>query len=102
MKATINDTSIAYDDVGAGPAIVLIHGFPFDRRVWHRQVSLKPSGLWQLWPRTWSDFSIISVLAGRFFAVLLWVVRCCFTCWIVTPTGSPEPVLCRAEVAAMT
>jgi 3-oxoadipate enol-lactonase len=38
MKATINGTSIAYDDVGAGPAIVLIHGFPFDRRMWHLQV----------------------------------------------------------------
>ncbi len=39
MNATINGISIAYDDVGAGPAIVLIHGFPFNRRMWQPQVS---------------------------------------------------------------
>ncbi len=39
MKATINGTSIAYDDVGSGPTVVLIHGFPFDRRMWHPQMA---------------------------------------------------------------
>ncbi|WP_432821576.1 alpha/beta fold hydrolase [Trichloromonas sp.] len=39
MKANINGMSIAYDDVGTGPAVVLIHGFPFDRRMWQPQVA---------------------------------------------------------------
>ena len=29
---------IAYDDVGAGPVVVLIHGWPFDSRSWEPQV----------------------------------------------------------------
>jgi pimeloyl-ACP methyl ester carboxylesterase len=28
----------AYDDVGSGPAIVLLHGFPFDRSMWREQL----------------------------------------------------------------
>src|SRR5258708_14993997 len=27
-----------YDDVGSGPAIVLLHGFPFDRSMWREQI----------------------------------------------------------------
>lgn len=38
MKALINDVHIAYDDQGSGPAVVLIHGFPLSRRMWHPQV----------------------------------------------------------------
>jgi 3-oxoadipate enol-lactonase len=30
---------LAYDDVGAGPCVVLIHGHPFDRSLWHPQVA---------------------------------------------------------------
>jgi len=39
MKASINGTSIAYEDLGLGPAVVLIHGFPFDRRMWQNQAT---------------------------------------------------------------
>lgn len=39
MKATIHGISLAYDDIGAGPAIVLVHGFPLDRRMWQPQVA---------------------------------------------------------------
>jgi 3-oxoadipate enol-lactonase len=28
-----------YDDVGSGPAIVLLHGFPFDRSMWREQIN---------------------------------------------------------------
>ncbi len=38
MKAMINGNSLAYDDFGCGPAIVLIHGFPLNRQMWTRQV----------------------------------------------------------------
>jgi pimeloyl-ACP methyl ester carboxylesterase len=30
--------SLAYDELGAGPALVLIHGHPFDRRMWTSQL----------------------------------------------------------------
>lgn len=29
----------AYDDAGSGPAVVLLHGFPFNRSMWSEQVS---------------------------------------------------------------
>lgn len=28
----------SYDDVGSGPAIILLHGFPFDRSMWREQI----------------------------------------------------------------
>src|SRR5687768_9279925 len=33
----INDIQLAYDDVGVGPAVVLIHGYPFNRSLWTEQ-----------------------------------------------------------------
>jgi len=33
----INDIELAYDDVGVGPAVVLIHGYPFNRTLWTEQ-----------------------------------------------------------------
>lgn len=38
MKACINGNWMAYDDVGVGPAIVLIHSFPLCRKMWEPQV----------------------------------------------------------------
>ena len=38
MKATIAGVAIAYDDRGQGLPVVLLHGFPFSRRMWDRQV----------------------------------------------------------------
>ena len=29
---------MAYDDVGSGPAVVLLHGYPFNRSMWREQV----------------------------------------------------------------
>jgi pimeloyl-ACP methyl ester carboxylesterase len=37
MQTTVDGMKIAYDDTGSGPAIVLIHGFPLDRRIWNPQ-----------------------------------------------------------------
>lgn len=37
MKAAINGISLAYDDAGSGPAVVLIHGFPLCRKLWRPQ-----------------------------------------------------------------
>lgn len=33
-----SETAVAYDDHGSGPAIVLLHGHPFDRSMWSPQV----------------------------------------------------------------
>ncbi len=38
MHATINGIKIAFDDVGSGPAVILLHGFPFNRQMWVSQV----------------------------------------------------------------
>ncbi|HEX2271043.1 MAG TPA: alpha/beta fold hydrolase [Pyrinomonadaceae bacterium] len=36
----IDDIQLAYTDVGAGPAIVLIHGYPFNRSLWTEQAEV--------------------------------------------------------------
>jgi len=35
---SIDDIQLAYDDVGSGPPVVLIHGYPFNRSLWKEQV----------------------------------------------------------------
>jgi 3-oxoadipate enol-lactonase len=37
--ANINNIQLAYDDEGAGPAIVLVHGYPFNRTMWDEQAA---------------------------------------------------------------
>jgi 3-oxoadipate enol-lactonase len=36
----IEDIQLAYTDVGAGPAVVLIHGYPFNRSLWAEQAEV--------------------------------------------------------------
>jgi 3-oxoadipate enol-lactonase len=36
--AALNGIDIAYDDTGSGPALMLVHGHPFDRSMWAPQV----------------------------------------------------------------
>jgi pimeloyl-ACP methyl ester carboxylesterase len=38
MKACINGNWLTYDDVGCGPAVVLIHSFPLCRQMWQAQI----------------------------------------------------------------
>jgi pimeloyl-ACP methyl ester carboxylesterase len=39
MKSVnLRSARMAYDDVGSGPAIVLLHGYPFNRSLWREQV----------------------------------------------------------------
>jgi 3-oxoadipate enol-lactonase len=35
--ARVRGTEVAYDDAGRGAAVVLLHGFPFDRSMWREQ-----------------------------------------------------------------
>ena len=39
MNLTIKETTMAYDDCGTGPALLLIHGFPLNRQMWQPQLS---------------------------------------------------------------
>ncbi|KIH77459.1 Pimeloyl-ACP methyl ester carboxylesterase [Geoalkalibacter ferrihydriticus] len=38
MKAKINGVQIGYDDFGKGPAVLFVHGYPLNRKMWRRQV----------------------------------------------------------------
>jgi 3-oxoadipate enol-lactonase len=38
MRARVRGIEIAYDDVGSGPSVVLLHGYPFNRSLWRDQV----------------------------------------------------------------
>src|SRR5688572_18793342 len=38
-QVTVNGEAIHYQEKGAGPALVLIHGFPLDLRVWDAQLA---------------------------------------------------------------
>src|SRR3954471_23585478 len=35
----INGTTLSYTDRGSGPAVVLLHGFPHDSRIWDDQAA---------------------------------------------------------------
>ena len=37
LRARVRGIEMAYDDRGHGPAVVLLHGFPFDRSMWDEQ-----------------------------------------------------------------
>ena len=38
MSVFINGINLAFEDFGSGPAVLLIHGFPLCRKMWHPQV----------------------------------------------------------------
>jgi pimeloyl-ACP methyl ester carboxylesterase len=42
--ARVRGIEMAYDDTGGdGAALVLLHGFPFDRSMWREQASSRPT-----------------------------------------------------------
>ncbi|HEY6806106.1 MAG TPA: alpha/beta fold hydrolase [Pyrinomonadaceae bacterium] len=36
---TVDELKLAYDDIGSGSPVILIHGFPFNRSLWNDQVA---------------------------------------------------------------
>ncbi|QWV93756.1 alpha/beta hydrolase [Geomonas oryzisoli] len=38
MNINVDDINLAYDDVGTGPSVILIHGFPLNRQMWQPQL----------------------------------------------------------------
>lgn len=37
--ARVREIEMAYDDVGSGPVVVLLHGYPFNRSMWREQTA---------------------------------------------------------------
>lgn len=48
MKAVINGISLAYDDVGSGQPVILVHGFPLCRKMWRPQFNVLPDAGFRL------------------------------------------------------
>lgn len=48
MQAIINGITMAYDDSGNGPPLLLIHGFPLCRRMWRPQMNKLPLAGWRV------------------------------------------------------
>jgi pimeloyl-ACP methyl ester carboxylesterase len=38
LSKSTSESGLRYDDAGKGPAIVLLHGYPFDRSMWREQI----------------------------------------------------------------
>lgn len=38
-QTSINATTLAYDDNGSGPPLLLLHGFPLNRTMWRPQIA---------------------------------------------------------------
>jgi 3-oxoadipate enol-lactonase len=39
MRKVVRGVEMAYDDVGSGPSVVLLHGYPFNRSMWGDQIA---------------------------------------------------------------
>lgn len=48
MRAFVNGINLAYDDQGSGPTVLLIHGFPLCRKMWHPQFHALPDAGFRL------------------------------------------------------
>ena len=38
-QLSINNINLAFDDTGSGRPVILLHGYPFNRTLWDRQVA---------------------------------------------------------------
>lgn len=50
MRQTINDFEMNYEVAGYGPAVLLVHGFPHDHRLWRAQVDALAEDYWVITP----------------------------------------------------
>lgn len=46
--AQVSDVTIGYDDEGSGPALLLVHGHPFDRSMWSPQTAGLAGSGWRV------------------------------------------------------
>jgi pimeloyl-ACP methyl ester carboxylesterase len=64
--ASINGITIGYDDTGAGEnVLVLVHGHPFDRSMWRRQVEEISSKGWRVIAPDLRGYGESSVIPGK-------------------------------------
>lgn len=63
--ALINDITIAYGDSGSGPALVLVHGHPFDRTMWQPQVEWFSRAGWRVVTPDLRGYGESTVVPGK-------------------------------------
>ena len=63
--ATLNGIAIAYDDVGGGDAILLVHGHPFDRSMWAPQRDALRDAGWRAIVPDLRGYGGTTVVPGR-------------------------------------
>jgi pimeloyl-ACP methyl ester carboxylesterase len=44
QKLTVNGITMAWEECGAGPAVLLVHGFPLNRQMWREQLQAIAAG----------------------------------------------------------
>jgi pimeloyl-ACP methyl ester carboxylesterase len=62
---SLNDISMGYDDRGAGPALVLVHGHPFDRSMWRPQLERFSRSGWRVIAPDLRGYGETTVIAGK-------------------------------------
>lgn len=60
----VGRASLAYDDVGSGPAIVFVHGHPFDRSMWSPQQEAVTAAGWRMLRADLRGYGQSTVLPG--------------------------------------
>ncbi len=64
-KARIEDLEFGFDDEGAGEALVLVHGHPFDRSMWRPQVERFGESGWRVIAPDLRGYGESSVVPGK-------------------------------------
>jgi len=60
----LNGINLAYDDVGSGPAVLLIHGFPLNRQMWRPQTAILVAAGYRVIAPDLRGFGDSDMLAG--------------------------------------
>lgn len=62
---SIGGITVGYDDVGAGEALVLVHGHPFDRSMWRPQIEHFSKAGWQVIAPDLRGYGESTVVPGK-------------------------------------
>ncbi|HEX6534145.1 MAG TPA: alpha/beta hydrolase [Gemmatimonadaceae bacterium] len=65
-RLSLDDITIAYDDVGAGPdVLLLVHGHPFNRSMWKPQLAALADSSWRIIAPDLRGYGESTVVPGR-------------------------------------